>query len=564
MGRGFNNLMLMSIRNRILMFAVLVTLLPSIGLGWVYFNQTEKALLKSAQQELLGTVTHVRRELDLWFKERYYEIRVFSNSYLVSEVLDKYLALQKKETKQDLSDDAAQLANLESYLSLVFKQFSFYRRLLVFDRSGNVLAQHPVLHGHSAELPDNWQDQLDEKKIVVGEVHQSPQSTPSVLVAVPVISGDGTILGFLAAEIRLDALVNIMIPFLSDEDIRSDSAELLLVRENGEILVSTKERDTAAASRSEVKKLFLRSHQLVEYVNTREVPVVGILTPIPEFSWGIVVEKQQDRLFSVVIKVRNKTLFGVALLVALIGFLAYLISRGIIFPLEKLTEAAAQVANGDLDVNIAVKRRDELGTTTEVFNDMVRQLRQSRERLERLSTTDSLTQLANRKHIMEILTTQLERFRRNNTPFSILLIDADNFKQINDSSGHLVGDELLRHLGRTFDRLLRAVDLAGRYGGEEFLIILDETSEKEALQTAERIRIAIESSRVKIDGTVFSITVSIGVAEIGSGEDGDQLIKRADVALYRAKKEGRNRSVRANPSTQKIALHPTARNVDPP
>ena len=564
MGRDFNNLMSMSIRNRILLFAVLVTLLPSIGLGWVYLDQTEKALLKSAQQELLGTVTQVRRELDLWFKERYHEIRVFSNSYLVSEGLEKFLTLHKKEDKQDQSDAAAQLANLQSYLSLVFKQFDFYRSLLVFDRSGNVLTQHPELHGHSAELPGNWQDQLDERKIVVGEVHQSPQSTPLILVAVPVLSADGTILGILAAEIRLDTLVKIMIPFLSIEDIKSDSTELLLVRENGEILVSTKERDTAAASRSEIKKLFLRPHQLVEYENTQQVPVVGILTPVPEFSWGVVVEKHQDRLFSVVIEVRNKTLFGVALLLALIGFFAYLMSRGIISPLEKLTEAATKVANGDLDVNIPVKRCDELGTTTEVFNDMVRQLRQSRERLEQLSTTDSLTQLANRKHIMEMLTKQLERFRRNNTPFSVLLIDADNFKQINDGSGHLVGDELLRHLGRTFDRLLRAVDLAGRYGGEEFLIILDETSGKEALQTAERIRIAIESSRVKIDGNVFSITVSIGVAEIGLGEDEDQLIKRADVALYRAKKEGRNRSVRANPSTPKIALHPAARSIDPP
>jgi diguanylate cyclase (GGDEF)-like protein len=250
------------------------------------------------------------------------------------------------------------------------------------------------------------------------------------------------------------------------------------------------------------------------------------------------------------------------LLATLIGFFAYLISRSIVSPLEKLTEAAEKVADGDLEVKIPVQRDDELGTTTKVFNDMVGQLRQSRERLEQLSITDSLTQLANRKHIMETLTAQLERFRRSGSPFSVLLIDADHFKAINDNQGHLVGDEALRHLGRTFKRLLRTVDLAGRYGGEEFLMILDETDAREALHTAERIRMAIESSEVEIEGAALRFTISVGVAEIGFGEDEDQLIRRADAALYQAKREGRNRSVLAKPVTDKVAPHPAARKAD--
>jgi diguanylate cyclase (GGDEF)-like protein len=318
----------------------------------------------------------------------------------------------------------------------------------------------------------------------------------------------------------------------------------------------------AALPRTQVHDGTPRPRELAAYVNTQGVDVVGILAPLSEFSWGLVMEKRQDQVFSEVIRLRNQTLLGVALLVTLFGAFAYRISRGIISPLERLTDAAGRVADGDLDVKVPVERHDELGTATEVFNGMVGQLKQSRDRLEQLSTTDALTQLANRKHVMEKLTTHLERFRRSGTSFSVLLVDADHFKRINDGAGHVVGDQVLRHLGETFRRLLRTVDVAGRYGGEEFLIILDETRGKEALQTAERIRLAIESGAV--DGVASNVpfTVSIGVAEIGPGEAEDQLIMRADTALYQAKAEGRNRSVLAEFRNANVTHHPAARKQD--
>jgi diguanylate cyclase (GGDEF)-like protein len=273
-------------------------------------------------------------------------------------------------------------------------------------------------------------------------------------------------------------------------------------------------------------------------------------------------EKRRENVFSEAIELRTRTLFGVCLLVTLIGFFAYLLSRGIISPLERLTDAAGRVADGDLSVNIPVKRDDELGKATRVFNDMVSQLRQSREHLEQLSTIDSLTQLANRRHILEKLAIHLERFRRSGTPFSVLLVDADHFKRINDSAGHVVGDKVLCRLGEIFKSMLRAVDTAGRYGGEEFLIILDETRGQEALQTAERIRLAVESTGVDADEIIVRLTVSIGVAEIGAGEDEDQLVMRADAALYQAKREGRGRSVLAQLPKVKVAHHPAVRKLD--
>jgi len=561
MALRFKYLHLPSVRNRILFFAVLVTLLPSVGLGWVYFNQAEKALLESSQREMLGTVAQVRREFNLWLKERHYDIRAFSSSYILSEGLEDYLMMRRQGAEKGLSDGDIQLAKMESYLSLVHSQFNDYSRLLVFDSEAKLLTQSPK-RADSISLPDDWQEQVESKKIIVGEVYGPQLDTPSILAAVPILSGDGTILGVMGAEVKLDALANLMIASLARKDLQARSAELLLVGPDGKVFLST-ENQLAADHQRAVFERTLPPNELAEYLNYRGVPVVGIVTPISDFAWSVVMEKAREQILSEVMNLRTKTMLVVGMLVTLIGFFAYLLSRGIISPLERLTEAAGRVADGDLDVQVPVKSDDELGTATQVFNDMVNQLKQSRRRLEELSTMDSLTQLSNRRHILEKLSNHLARFHRNGTPFSVLLVDADHFKRINDSAGHVVGDKVLRELGATFKRVLRTVDSAGRYGGEEFLVILDQTRGEEALLTAERVRLAVESTGVAAEETIARFTVSIGVAEISAGETEDQLIMRADTALYEAKREGRNRSVLASLPNGKITQHPAVVKLDP-
>ncbi len=557
----FKHPRLPSVRNRILLFAVLVTLLPSIGLGWVYFNQAEKALIESSQREMLGTVGQVRREFGLWFKERYHDIRVLSGSYMLSEGLENYLAMRGQGAEEDASDGGTQLAKMESYLSLVHSEFRDYGRLLIFDSEARLLTQSPKRAGF-VDLPDDWRDQMETKKFILGEVDEAQRETPSMLAAVPVLSGDGTMLGLLAAEVKLDALEKIMLASLAKEDFRTSSADLLLVGRDGKILLST-DSQPGATRQGGAYEQALPPNELGEYTNDQGVPVVGIMSPVSAFAWSIVMEKGRKQVLAEVMNLRTKAMLVVGVLVTLTGLFAYLLSRGIVSPLERLTQAAGEVADGDLDVHIPVKSDDELGTATQVFNDMVQQLRQSRRRLEELSTMDSLTQLSNRRHILEKLADHLARYHRNGTPFSVLLVDADHFKHINDSAGHVVGDKVLRELGATFKRVLRTVDSAGRYGGEEFLIILDQTRGKEALLTADRIRLTVESAGLADEEAITRFTVSIGVAEISAGETEDQLIMRADTALYQAKREGRNRSVLAELPSGNITQHPAVRKLDP-
>jgi len=159
-----------------------------------------------------------------------------------------------------------------------------------------------------------------------------------------------------------------------------------------------------------------------------------------------------------------------------------------------------------------------------------------------MATTDSLTGLANRKLIMADLVAHLEHHRRYGTDFSLLMIDIDYFKRINDSHGHLVGDAVLVQLAQVFKEILRSLDSAGRYGGEEFLIILGQIDNRQALQTAERIRQVVDQHEFVCGEVSIHATVSIGVAgalvEEGSSTG---LIDRADKALYEAKAGGRNR-----------------------
>ncbi|WP_300363507.1 GGDEF domain-containing protein [Hydrogenimonas sp.] len=164
--------------------------------------------------------------------------------------------------------------------------------------------------------------------------------------------------------------------------------------------------------------------------------------------------------------------------------------------------------------------------------------------LERMSYTDMLSGLNNRRHFMAFLKKEFERYRRTGKSFSLLMIDIDRFKRINDTYGHPVGDSVIRTLADIVRDEIREMDFPARIGGEEFAVILPEIDAKNALKVAERIREKAQNHPVDIPGgEPARFTVSIGVAAAGADSDETSLIKEADEALYRAKREGRNRVV---------------------
>jgi diguanylate cyclase (GGDEF)-like protein len=167
----------------------------------------------------------------------------------------------------------------------------------------------------------------------------------------------------------------------------------------------------------------------------------------------------------------------------------------------------------------------------------------ARESMREAATRDSLTGLLNHAEIFGMLERELERARRERRSLSVILADIDHFKRVNDSLGHLYGDEALREVARRLQSKLRAYDGVGRYGGEEFLLVLPACDLPGALQRANELRLAIADGPVVSGGVEKAITISMGIAvsECIGVKEVETLVSRADAALYTAKNNGRNR-----------------------
>jgi diguanylate cyclase (GGDEF)-like protein len=189
--------------------------------------------------------------------------------------------------------------------------------------------------------------------------------------------------------------------------------------------------------------------------------------------------------------------------------------------------------------------QEKLSNIIDVALDKWTRLQQAmadKEKLERLATFDSLTGLFNRRAILNKLRELINLANRYKEDFSLSMLDIDHFKRVNDRYGHLTGDEVLEKIATLIHRNIRDTDIVGRYGGEEFIIILPKTNLSSSWGVAERLRTIIEKTEMKDSaGNVFAITVSQGLAGWERDEDATSLISRADEALYKAKEKGRNR-----------------------
>jgi diguanylate cyclase (GGDEF)-like protein len=183
-----------------------------------------------------------------------------------------------------------------------------------------------------------------------------------------------------------------------------------------------------------------------------------------------------------------------------------------------------------------------------VARSFIKELKTAETKLVEMATQDFLTGLLNRRETFRRLDEELQRFRRLATPFSVLLLDLDHFKQVNDVHGHSAGDLVLQAVAAALRQGVRPYDLCCRYGGEEFLVILPETALEDAAGIAERLRRDIENLKITAaKETALQITASIGAAALLGHETIDQLIARADEAMYNAKSTGRNRVCLAEP-----------------
>jgi len=181
-----------------------------------------------------------------------------------------------------------------------------------------------------------------------------------------------------------------------------------------------------------------------------------------------------------------------------------------------------------------------LGLIYFFMSRLIKKLEEARQTIEKIAITDQLTEVFNRRHIMSRFEEEFEKFKRLKKKVSCIMADIDNFKAVNDSYGHLAGDQVLKAISRRIRNTVRAYDILGRYGGEEFLIIMPDTSVEDARELAERIRTRVKEETVNN----ATITLSLGVVCVEESDRSvDDIIRRADQNLYKAKKDGKDRVV---------------------
>lgn len=175
----------------------------------------------------------------------------------------------------------------------------------------------------------------------------------------------------------------------------------------------------------------------------------------------------------------------------------------------------------------------------EIVDERTAELKEANATISRLAATDELTGLSNRRSFNEQLAAALSAAHRHDYPLSLIMIDLDHFKRVNDTFGHNAGDKVLRAFAELLREMIRTEDVAARWGGEEFIIILPHTTCEAAAALAERIRVACEEN----SPTMHGLSASFGVTQLQNNENEDSLLRRTDDALYRAKHDGRNRVV---------------------
>jgi len=199
-----------------------------------------------------------------------------------------------------------------------------------------------------------------------------------------------------------------------------------------------------------------------------------------------------------------------------------------------------QQSQTDLEQRVA-QRTTELSLANQHLKAEMAQREKMAQLLEETARTDFLTKLVNRRAMHRFLQNEIARVERTGGNFSLVLVDIDYFKNINDQFGHDIGDDVLIALSSAFEGSAREQDIVSRWGGEEFMILLPNTAQADAVEQAERLRQLLDSDALRIERYPHRVTASFGVCEFTLGEDMEFLLKQVDVALYQAKSLGRNR-----------------------
>src|SRR5258705_1861073 len=537
--RSLRTLRVDTMGGRFVPFAVLATLFTTLVMTLMLYGGNRRSLSDRTGQELRGASSDAAREMGVWLDQRLYDLRLRASPYVVSDNLARATG----------RNAAQSLNRLRDYLNSGRQNLPAHEGLAIIGLDGQALTSSGSRTGFRV-TPDRLNN-LRTRDAVVGEPFWDTAINKAVLVlVVPIRQDNGVFLGALGAKTNLDSLKD-MLDGLSAGHTRT----LYLITEQGRVVISSAGNCVdvmkTTVPDATIRELSEREGQTVVQSRPQGREVVAVLRRIPQLRWAAVAETPRAEALREAGVLRFRAVLLLTSLLAAVGLLAFVVGAFITRPLERLTEAAARVASGDLSVELPAGGSGEVGYLTRAFNTLVSRLREkeSQGELEKLSLTDSLTGLYNRRHLMGTLASEVQRSRRLRRALSVLLAEVGRFKQYNDTHGHLAGDAALVKIAEVFRRTARQVACVGRYGGEEFGVMLLEANLATAAIVAERIRARVAEQ----DLGEGKLSLSIGIAESpDGGETPEELIATADAAMYRAKSAGRNQVVVGGGVTEQL------------
>jgi diguanylate cyclase (GGDEF)-like protein len=534
-----------SLPTRIIVAVFSAALVTGLAVTMISTRSTETSLRSKIDGRFPDLLRTTSRDLEQWYAQRELDIATFASSDTLANGL--------------LGGEHTALA-AHRYLSYVQDGFPQYRGLFVLDVSG----ERRAAVGVEVELPGSLLERLASIETITTSDALGPPEGRFQLISAPILRGQqriGTLHAVLGV-VSIDAL-------LSAEEMDSDTG-LYVVSSGAQVLASrngSSERDTferplPAPDAAPVVE---------DYTTPADVHVVGSALRMGRFDWTIVVEQDYQVAFAPVVSVMGKVMAINLGIVAAFGVLALLIARSIVHPIRALSDVARRIANGETEVEIPrASGQDEIGVLSQALHEMVDRLRSSQvelqrkqnqieranadltqanadlsrnnEMLEQLSFTDGLTHLHNHRYFQDRLRIETKRADRTGDPVSLLLLDIDDFKALNDRYGHAVGDEVLRRVATILNNGVRESDLPARYGGEEFAVLSPRTPLKGAIALAEKLRLGVADARIRNleepGSERVAVTVSIGVSVYRG--DFKRFFNEADRALYRAKGSGKD------------------------
>ncbi|WP_252361649.1 sensor domain-containing diguanylate cyclase [Paenibacillus terrae] len=468
----------------------------------------------------------------------------YSNADRISRTMDSLFRSMRgslEYSADKLSDvDAMTSKQVDDYLDLMRNSSNFFNSISVVEANGLIRNVAPARVGTAGQ---HITSKASLEALALQKPYiSSPYMTPNtkrliVFMSQPIFSRSDKYLGILSGTLYLQEN-NILSDIFGNGNVDDSGSYYYIVDSNGRLLYHPDKQllGEDVSSNKVVQKLMKGESGEQQVRNTSGVEMLAGYSSVPANGWGIVVVSPisliHHQLMGQIQTILWYSLFPFITLLIGVILVAYMLAR----PFVHLANLVSKMGKEEIVMPEAKSHwSQEADLLTKAVLLAVLNIQKQTDQLTQEAVTDVLTGLMNRRS----LENTMSQWMASGLPFSLIMLDVDKFKFVNDTYGHLIGDEVLKHVAEVIVTSLRPDDVCYRYGGEEFVILLNRP--EEAFNVAERVRRALEQSRAPIPTRV---TVSLGIAHYPlHASEREELIEKADQALYLAKSRGRNRTI---------------------